>query len=862
MSERTRIAGMLLMMMLVGTTEATAYNYSKVILVAWDGVEYDTLEGLYNSGQLPGLGVILENNSFSNGSMPNSSFARLYITDHVTWTDPGFAQMLGGYSTTTTGMDGLWNYQQIPTGYTVFEGIKAARPDINTSAIVSRDATYYLTNNMSRLSDAYNGLAGHGFMRWNFNNFSRGIDYAYDPINWSVENSDYINYTTKAHQNYTDNNTVYNIEINSSEIESATEKWLINNTNKSFFLFIHFAEPDTTGHNYGGNSTQYSNAIITADNSTLKLYNYINNLSIMNDTVILVTTDHGFFVNASGHLGGNYPYNTFYNGLNQSVPQGYAVSRQTHKTFIAANKRVWSGIAVGDIADIAPTVYDLFNIDYATVVPAIDKGIPLTNRQTRWIFGEKEDSWNNVSFSNVSNSYAENGSIVVGHTADYFDRINSTDPQIIGINWSIAGGIYIYKRGMAFNGSNNRAFYQAFNGSGYNLSVRLNAIDGNITNDDVRYVIMFYIQNITNVSGAFESKYQFIVAPNLTTTIQLKYDNATTSTSTQIGTTPNFKNFTSGDLITIDTSTVGTGLKVYRNGSLLYTFPANSSYTYGGIGLGTTTVPTSDQRAWFKDLRVWNTTTGNLTGSHDFGSQRRGSNITVLCPNCDANLTADLYLSQNSTTWNLRQVAVTSGTKYTIPDTDRNQTQYLRLVLNGNLTNSPLILNISVEDESVTFIPPDPVSLANTTGNYWVNHTWSAGVGNITDSYNVNVNGVWTNGSTSTYMNTSGSAGSWVNISVWAYNSSGTGTLSLTGATMDTQIPAAPANTSCTQLERDLLSLVGTMFIIVLTLAVIAFVYSTSRNPVYAVITIMLLVIVGLGTGWLIIDSAISGACP
>lgn len=37
-----------------------------------------------------------------------------------------------------------------------------------------------------------------------------------------------------------------------------------------------------------------------------------------------------------------------------------------------------------------------------------------------------------------------------------------------------------------------------------------------------------------------------------------------------------------------------------------------------------------------------------------------------------------------------------------------------------------------------TYIPPDPTNLANTTGggyfDYWVNYTWSAGIGNVTDS--------------------------------------------------------------------------------------------------------------------------------
>jgi hypothetical protein len=47
---------------------------------------------------------------------------------------------------------------------------------------------------------------------------------------------------------------------------------------------------------------------------------------------------------------------------------------------------------------------------------------------------------------------------------------------------------------------------------------------------------------------------------------------------------------------------------------------------------------------------------------------------------------------------------------------------------------------------------------------------------NATDSYNVSINGVWSNGTKNTFVNMTGSGR--VNITVWAWNASGTGTLS------------------------------------------------------------------------------------
>jgi len=51
-------------------------------------------------------------------------------------------------------------------------------------------------------------------------------------------------------------------------------------------------------------------------------------------------------------------------------------------------------------------------------------------------------------------------------------------------------------------------------------------------------------------------------------------------------------------------------------------------------------------------------------------------------------------------------------------------------------------------------------------------------MGNVTDSYNVSVNGVWHNGTKNTSINKNVNSSEWVNITVWAWNASGTGTLS------------------------------------------------------------------------------------
>ena len=78
---------------------------------------------------------------------------------------------------------------------------------------------------------------------------------------------------------------------------------------------------------------------------------------------------------------------------------------------------------------------------------------------------------------------------------------------------------------------------------------------------------------------------------------------------------------------------------------------------------------------------------------------------------------------------------------------------------------------MSIGSEELGNVTPSPKGLSHTTGEFWVNHTWLAGSGHITDSYNVSLDGAWNNISASTFRNNTLSAyGDWSNITVYAYN--------------------------------------------------------------------------------------------
>ncbi|PWB56910.1 MAG: hypothetical protein C3F06_00005, partial [Candidatus Methanoperedenaceae archaeon] len=87
----------------------------------------------------------------------------------------------------------------------------------------------------------------------------------------------------------------------------------------------------------------------------------------------------------------------------------------------------------------------------------------------------------------------------------------------------------------------------------------------------------------------------------------------------------------------------------------------------------------------------------------------------------------------------------------------------------GGVDTKTITINV---DPAPLPVPPAPVNLASTQGNFWIEYTWEPGIGTITDSYNLNVNGAPSSTSLTTRRDTVGPHG-WSNITVWAYNNSG-----------------------------------------------------------------------------------------
>ena len=95
-----------------------------------------------------------------------------------------------------------------------------------------------------------------------------------------------------------------------------------------------------------------------------------------------------------------------------------------------------------------------------------------------------------------------------------------------------------------------------------------------------------------------------------------------------------------------------------------------------------------------------------------------------------------------------------------------------------------LILSLVLVGSAVADVPPAPTTLtSDTSQSGHVLWSWVAGTGVVTDSYNVSVDSVWYNSTTSTSYDDNVGAGATSTIIVWAFNNTDAGNLSATSIT-------------------------------------------------------------------------------
>jgi len=226
------------------------------------------------------------------------------------------------------------------------------------------------------------------------------------------------------------------------------------------------------------------------------------------------------------------------------------------------------------------------------------------------------------------------------------------------------------------------------------------------------------------------------------------------------------------------------------------------------------------------DVAITNTRQSNISSKYNLyfnnsttnwaGYTNDGTGDLFVDPLFNDTSINDFHLKSQYGRWNGSARVNDTVTSPAIDAGDPTSDYSLEPTPNGNRINMGAYGNTaeaSKSEEIVSTTPPVPVNLAQTNGSYWVNYTWEAGSGNVTDSYNISIvnNSVqyWVNGSSQNWTNSTIGANNWSNITVYAFNNSGSGNLNATGISMTTQVlapdivPTATASSSSSSTTED-----------------------------------------------------------
>lgn len=286
------------------STASTADSTPNILLIGIDGTN---------------LSKILANPANVNlfALMQGGTTAASNIEGHTTMSNPSWTAILTGLWGETTGVvNNLYNPDVYKKWPTVFDQLEALNPNIETTAIANWDVVSAIAASGSVGADHITNIA----------------QLAGDS-NWSK----------------TDNAVG---EATVAAIQAA-------NPNNPNFIFSYFVGVDENGHNNGGGSQQYADAITNVDRNIGEIMQTVSEWEAATGEkwTVIVVTDHG-------HQG------------SAGLGHGFQSPNETSTFVIANNPDLFTAGGVNSaykIVDVTPTIVTLFG-----GTPAKSNGVPLT----------------------------------------------------------------------------------------------------------------------------------------------------------------------------------------------------------------------------------------------------------------------------------------------------------------------------------------------------------------------------------------------------------------------------------------------------------------------------------------------------
>jgi hypothetical protein len=293
-------------------------------------VQYEHLKECLSRKELPNLQKIID----------SGSFISMWVY-HVTDTKAGHSEMLSGYPPEVTGVYSNSNFKPVPDGYSIFSRLETAYGDDNIITVMLTGKSHHVgslgpnetgavqtlprqqqtvlirrISNLLQLDSAQVTLLRQRLpqLRTLLNTIQQSDSAQALRLRQQLQQARARQDTTR--QNPTVENSSgepwffekQNMDVwdgdkqrNAEIVGPQAVSYLDQYKDKRFFMFFHFSDPDTKGHQFGENSQEYTNAIILCDTWLGKIVDDLKKNKIYDNTMIYVTTDHGFNEGTTGH---------------------------------------------------------------------------------------------------------------------------------------------------------------------------------------------------------------------------------------------------------------------------------------------------------------------------------------------------------------------------------------------------------------------------------------------------------------------------------------------------------------------------------------------------------------------------------
>jgi arylsulfatase A-like enzyme len=308
---------------------STPARQRNAILISWDGALREHVNDCLKRKEMPNLARLIE-----EGRMVD-----VEISDHVTDTKAGHAQILTGYAPETTGVYSNTRFRPIPRGLSIFERLDQAFGKTGIATIMLTGKAMGLGPGAPRLPETESAIP--------------------EDVEPSEPDPKQTRREEKIRQAGEQNVSGQPFFV----IKSSLTKWagdLPRDANKvgqnalafierfasngRFFFFIHFADADISGHQHGEASQEYNDALIALDAWLGRIVTQLKAKKIYDRTAVYVTSDHGFDVATTHH------------------------GKASH-TFLAGSDPQL--VSFGDQRDITPTILQALGVDLDKLTPPL-----------------------------------------------------------------------------------------------------------------------------------------------------------------------------------------------------------------------------------------------------------------------------------------------------------------------------------------------------------------------------------------------------------------------------------------------------------------------------------------------------------